>query len=139
MAGIAGGGGWDEAGLGGLHSVPPPQEHKSHVTVAVRVRGLDTGGYRDDDLPAIFPNEADSGRSLVIDGASRGATAFTFDSVFWSLAESKRCVGGMSGWVDEIRGSPLDPSNHHVYMCATDLTWACPICEPPHTASTPRT
>lgn len=86
----AGGGGADEA----LNGVPALQALKTHVTVAVRVRGLDTGysGGRD-DLPAIFPNEADSGHSLVIDGPSRGATAFNFDYVFWSLAESKRCVG----------------------------------------------
>lgn len=88
---MAAAGGGDEA----------PQALRTHVTVAVRVRGLDTGfsGGRDDDLPAIFPNEADSGHSLVIDGPSRGATAFSFDNVFWpSLADGKRCVRWSGGW-----------------------------------------
>lgn len=79
------------------------QALKTHVTVAVRVRGLDPvnhnlGGGEREDTPAIFPNEADAGRSLVIDGASRGAAAFTFDNVFWSLEDSKRYVAwGMLG------------------------------------------
>jgi hypothetical protein len=72
--------------------VPPAQELRTHVTVAVRVKGLDAHGADADDLPAIFPTEADPDRSLVIDGPSRGATAFTFDRCFWSLGESKRCV-----------------------------------------------
>lgn len=69
----------------------PSLGFNSHVTVAVRVRGLE--GEGEDQVPAIFPNEEDPGRSLIIDGgACRGAIAFTFDHAFWSLGQSTRCV-----------------------------------------------
>ncbi len=70
---------------------PPAQELQTHISVAVRVRGLDAH----EDLAAIFPTEADAAKSLVIDGPGRPGAGFSFDHVFWSLGESKRWVRGV--------------------------------------------
>lgn len=72
----------------GTTSLPHGGED-SHVTVAVRVRGLEPSGAGEGaDLPAIFPHEGDPDRSLVIDTTGRGGTAFTFDHAFWSLGQT---------------------------------------------------